>query len=201
MRTWITLVIVSLAMCSGCSHMNHTERGAVTGGVGGAAAGALIGAATGRPGVGAAVGGVLGTGVGAAVGNGIDRAERRGEAAAYHRIRHEQEIARARASALSVQDVVELSQQHISDPLIINQIRTKNAVFHLTKTDLIYLRQMGVSERVIAEMQRTATLQPRAVVEERVIIHEPAPPPVGVRLYVGPRRGCGPYWRRRRGCW
>ncbi len=201
MKTWISWVMVSLALCSGCRHMNHTERGAVAGGIGGTVIGTGVGLATGRPGLGAVVGGVVGTAGGAAVGNSVDRAERRGEAAAYQRIKYEQELAQARASAMSIQDVVDLSQQHISDQLIINQIRSKNSVFRLTKDDLIYLRQMGVSERVIAEMQRTAVQQPAPLVEKRVIIHEhlPPPPPSGVRIYLGPGRR-PPYWRRRR-CW
>ena len=165
-----------LAPLSGCSSMNNTERGAVGGGVIGGLAGTAIGAATGHPGVGAAIGAGSGAVLGGLVGNEEDRQERR--------------IAAAQArNQMSLNDIVQLTQRRVSDEIIINQINTSGSVFQLRSEDVIYLRDQGVSERVIAFMQAArgpVYINGRWVQPGPGVVYvEPAAPPVAVGVGVG----------------
>ncbi len=171
-------VLAALLAC-GCSNLSHTENGALIGGGLGAATGALIGKATGHT----AGGALIGAGVGALssglVGNAVEKSEQKAEAKA---------VAQAQAQAqLSMGEVIQMVQNHISDEVIINQIRTRGTVFYLSAQDIVMLKQNGVSDRVIAEMQDTATRVPRRVysaapVVQPVYVVEPAPPPPVVRF-------------------
>lgn len=177
-----TLLISGLLLAScGCSTMNNTERGAVGGGVIGGLAGAAIGAASGHPGAGAAIGAGSGAILGGLVGNEEDRRERK--AAAW-----------AARNAVSVNDVVQMSQSRVGDDIIINQIYNSSTAFNLTSQDLIYLREQGVSDRVITAMQTARgyrVVRPSGV----VIVDPPPPPPVSVGIGFG--YGCYPH----RHCW
>src|SRR5262249_58448280 len=106
--------------------------------------------------IGAALGGITG----GLIGNNMDDMEKR----------HQAEVAALQPSRgpLSITDVIGLAQQHISDELIITQIRTTGSVYHLNPTDLRTLKENGVSDRVVQEMQQTA--------------YRPTPPPR--RVYV-----------------
>ena len=185
MRAGVFVALFAAAAgATGCEHMNNTEKGAGIGGALGAGAGLAVGAATGNPRTGAAVGGLLGAGTGALVGNDIDRQEKRDREI-------QQAVATADAQAqqqrMGLTDVVHLAQQGHDDQVIINQIRTSGSTFQLAPSDLDYLKNSGVSSRVIAEMQ-AARLSPLAtrVVGPRTttVIYEPvyAPPPV----FIGP---------------
>src|SRR5207248_5112937 len=135
---------------AGCEHMNNTEKGAGIGGALGAGAGLAVGAATGNPRTGAAVGGLLGAGTGALIGNDVDRQEKRDrdfqQAAATAQ-------AQAQAQRMGLTDVIHMVQQGHNDQIIINQIRASGSSFQLTPSDLDFLKNNGVSDRVIAEMQ------------------------------------------------
>lgn len=183
-----------LAVC-GCECMNNTERGAVAGGLVGTGVGTVIGGLTGHPLAGLAVGAGTGTLAGGLLGNSADRREERAEARAAA---HAQAIA-AQNPPLSLQDVAGMAQRHISDAVIIQQIRTTNSVFSLAPNQIDWLKQQGVSDSVIIEMQ---SRRPTAVMPVRahavpattsVYVVEPAPPPVSVGFgfgYGGCRRGC-----------
>jgi hypothetical protein len=64
-------------------------------------------------------------------------------------------------SQLDKLNVVRMVQSHVSDEIIINQIRTGGSVFHLTGEDVVWLKSNGVSDRVIAEMQSTVQRPPQ----------------------------------------
>jgi hypothetical protein len=175
---WIGTIL--LTTC-GCSSMNHTERGAVAGGVIGGLAGTAIGCATGHPGAGAAIGAGSGAILGGLAGNAEDRHERR--AAAW-----------AARNALTVNDVVQMSQRQVGDDLIINQVYNSSTAFNLSSQDVIYLREQGVSDRVISAMQ--APRGYRVVRPPGVVIVDPPPPPpvhVGIGFGFG-HHHCGPHW-------
>jgi uncharacterized protein YcfJ len=145
----------------GCT---HTQAGAGTGAlVGGIAGAALSGRGKGLQG--AAIGAGAGALVGTAIGASEERAERRA-AEAYA------------ARALSIPDVISLTQSGTPPNIIINQIRTTGSVYTLTAHDLQVLQQSGVDPTVIQEMQQAGrrVVMPRAP----VVIHEP-PPVVYVR--------------------
>lgn len=166
----------------GCSSMNHTDRGVVTGGVLGALGGAAIGSVAGRPGAGAALGAGLGAVAGGASGAAIDNSERRMDA----------RLAAARAPVLGLRDVVDLTASGSSDDVIITQIRQTGSVYRLTAQDIVYLQNSGVREPVIREMQTSChrpvrhvyTAVPVAPVAPVYVVHPVPPPPVGVGVGV-----------------
>lgn len=172
-----TFGICTVLLACGCSSMNHTERGAVTGGVLGGLAGTVIGGATGHPGAGAAIGAGSGAILGGLIGNEEDRHDRR--AAAW-----------AARNALSVNDVVQMSQRHVGDDLIVNQIYNSSTAFNLSTQDVIHLREQGVSERVISAMQ--ARRGYRVVRPAGVVFVDPPPPAIHVGFGFG--HHCGPHW-------
>jgi hypothetical protein len=71
------------------------------------------------------------------------------------------------------------SQPPVGDEVIINQIRSTGSTFQLTTSDITYLKQNNVSDRVINEMisarPRVGIVGPRA---RTVVIREPVPPPM-----------------------
>jgi hypothetical protein len=68
---------------------------------------------------------------------------------------------------LGVTDVANMVAQGLSDQIIINQIRTTRTVFHLSTSDISYLKQSGVSDPVIVEMQNTELRVQPVVVKRR----------------------------------
>jgi hypothetical protein len=177
--------LIAIALGStGCEHLNNTEKGAGIGGALGAGAGLAVGAATGNPRTGAAVGGLLGAGTGALIGNDVDRQEKREQ-------NFQQAVATAQVQAqqqrMGLTDVVHMAQQGHDDQVIINQIRSSGSSFQLAGSDLDYLKNIGVSARVIAEMQAARPISPLATrvvgpPSTTVIYEQPLyPPPVYVR--------------------
>lgn len=179
-KVWLAGLAIALGSV-GCSGMSTTDKGLLTGGALGGLIGTGIGAATGNAGVGALVGTGLGAATGAVVGNDIERTERRQAA-----------VAAARPAPMGMQDVVYMAQQHVGDDTILRQIETTGSSFNLTAQDVVFLRQQGVSERVIGFMQARRPVVPAG---RTVYVVEPPPPPVSVGFGVGFGS------RGRRGCW
>jgi hypothetical protein len=150
-------------LAGGCA---DTGASTVGGGLLGAGLGAIVGHAFHATGAGA----LIGAGTGAIVGNSVGHAEEAKQAKA--------EMA-ARQAALSLEDIAYMAQSHTSDYLIINQIRSTGAIYNLTAEQITWLKQQGVSDAVISEMQATAYRYPR-----RVVVAEPAPV-VGVGISYG----------------
>lgn len=65
--------LLVVALISGCSSMNKTQKGAVIGTGGGAATGAVIGRAAGNTALGAVIGATVGGVTGAVIGNQMDK--------------------------------------------------------------------------------------------------------------------------------
>jgi hypothetical protein len=162
----------------GCETMNNTEKGTAIGGAAGTVLGAGIGAIAHHPVIGALIGAGGGMLAGSAVGASQDRKEARQAAQAYAATR----------PPLTIPDVVQMAQSHVSDDVIIQQIRTTGSTFRLTSDDVIYLSQMGVSNRVVMEMQANrGPVVPVRVRPAPVYVVEPYPPPVAVGVGVGYR--------------
>ena len=111
-----------------------------------------------------------------------------------------QDVVRCRhspgAGPLRIEDVAQLARDHISDEVIINQIRTSATVYRLTVDDINYLKQNGVSDLVIAEMQNTVyRCQRRVYTAAPVVVVEPGPPPPPIGLGVGLSYSSGGRWR------
>jgi hypothetical protein len=54
---------------------------------------------------------------------------------------------------MSIAQIVELTKQGVNEDVIIDKIRLTNSKFNLSADDLNYLKQQGVSQKVIAAMQ------------------------------------------------
>ena len=133
------IVLIMLAFVSGCAE-NQTRigEGAGIGAVLGAAAGGIIGHQTHDGAAGALIGGAIGAAGGAAVGAQIPK----------HQGEYQKPIAK-----VTMQQVVDWTAQAVPSDIIISRIRNTNSVYALTQDDVNFLRNHGVSERVIETMQ------------------------------------------------
>src|SRR5712692_4432729 len=61
---------------------------------------------------------------------------------------------------LGLTEVAHMAQSHVSDEVIVSQIRSTEAVFQLSAGDTIWLKQNGVSDAVVQEMLLTANRRP-----------------------------------------
>jgi hypothetical protein len=147
----------------------------ILGGLAGAAAGAAIGEDGGDAVPGAIIGGAIGALGGVGVGSAIDQQEQRNQ-------QHRAFVQAQRAQAVTMGDVVSMTHAGLADGVIIGHIQAHGVAGPLTANDLIVLKQQGVSDAVLAAMQR---MPPQAV------IVQPRPAPVIVEEhYYGP----GPIW-------
>ena len=129
----------------GCQNtQSRAVEGGIIGGLLGATAGGIIGHQSGHGGQGAAIGAATGVLAGAVVGSQIEKPKN-------------QEVGQAAASAnvnqMSLQQIIDLSSQKASDEEIINKIRSTNSKFNLSSVDVAYLKEHGVSQKVIDFMQ------------------------------------------------
>jgi hypothetical protein len=212
MRLGRVLVIAAglgAGLSTGCSTMSNTATGAGIGGALGTGAGLALGAATGNPRTGALAGGLIGAGVGGAAGAAEDARER--ESAQILQAEASANQAAA-ASQMQLGDVIQMAngQPPVGDVVIINQLRSTGSTFQLTTSDITYLKQNNVSDRVINEMisarprvgivgPRTKTVVIREPIPPRVVVYErpwgcwhprpihycPPPPVLGVGFHIG----------------
>jgi len=133
-----------LVACYGCHSPYRSDQGALFGGLLGAGTGAIVGEALGNPGAGAAIGAGVGALSGAAVGSELDEIE------AQNRAMIEAQLGRQLAAgAVQLDDVVAMAQAGVDDQLIINHIRAHGMAAPLSASDIILLKQQGVSSQVI----------------------------------------------------
>jgi len=147
-----------------------TQRGATFGGLAGAVAGGLIGDNNGKAGAGAAIGGLVGAVAGGVLGNAADKeAELRRQQYYYHQ--QQQQIARAQ-SAVTLDDVVSMSHNGLSEMVIINQVQQRGFAQRLQVPDIIALHKQGVSESVITALQSAPN--PNQLATQRPVIVNPS---------------------------
>ena len=158
----------------GCSGMNNTQAGAVEGGVVGGVLGTIVGAAFRNPLAGAAIGAGSGAVIGGLAGHAEDKREDQVK----------QAVAAQQAQMMTLADIVNMTQQHVPDQTIINQINSTYSNFNLTADQIIFLRQQGVSDRVISVMQYHRT-PPVGYVYRGPRYYYAEPPPVGVVVVGG----------------
>jgi uncharacterized protein YcfJ len=149
-RLMTTFAIFSLLPLCGCQ--NNTQTGAALGAGAGSLAGAIIGNQVGHKGAGALIGGLTGGLTGAALGNTQDVKNERD--AAMNHAAQAQANQRAAQRALTNSDILTMSQNGLSDEIIINSIRTRGGRFRTNSEALIALNQAGVSQQVVMEVQR-----------------------------------------------
>ena len=185
---------------------SRTQDGATVGGVTGAVIGGIIGHQNHETPEGALIGGAVGVIAGGMIGNAQDQQMAR-ENSYRQQIYRQQQMIQAqnqpvRRSA-TIAEVIEMANNGIGDSVIINHLQANGIERKLDVHDIISMHQQGVSEAVIASMQRAPigvpTMQPATFVERptTVIVEERAPyyhmhPPIYQAYPVIPTR---PYWR------
>lgn len=143
-KTLFPLAIGALFLTS-CESKAGT--GALVGGGLGVGAGTLISPTP----QGALIGGAVGAATGAIIGASLEGNDRevmeKNSPDTVEKIDRKQQ--------LSINDVKEMSKNGLSDNVIIGQIQATNSVFELTPSEIIDLKNEGVSQRVIDYMIQT----------------------------------------------
>lgn len=145
-------------LLSGCVNPDGSPNNTGSGALVGSAMGALTGAAIGgrcHAGPDALIGAAAGALAGGLIGNAADREqEARLQALAppaYY-------VDAGQSRPTSVANIRALAKAGVSDDIIISQIRNTRTIYHLTSTDVIALRDAGVSEKVLNFMLNTPSL-------------------------------------------
>ena len=84
------------------------------------------------------------------------------------------------ASAVSVQQIVALSNSGVSDEVILALIERDKTIFTIDPDELVALKRQGVSQMVVLAMLRSGRSQPTAATEADAV----APPRVAVAAFV-----------------
>ncbi len=168
-KTLISLLITSLALAplAGCDSLpgDKKTQGAVIGGVGGAVAGGAI--AKNNRLLGALIGGALGAGGGYRIGSHLDKSDpskNRDEAIRADRRARENpatidDARRAKTADLNndgyvtMDEVVAMAKSGLSDDEMITRLERTGQFFELTTEQEQYLRDHGVSRRVVTAMR------------------------------------------------
>jgi uncharacterized membrane protein YebE (DUF533 family) len=142
------LCFVFVIASAGCqSSPNRAPEGALIGGVAGAGLGMIIGNQSKHRGEGRAegalIGGALGALTGALAGSQMQKNPQGQQPAAQP----------ASPNQMSMQQIIDLSKQGAHEDVIVDRIRLTNSKFSLTPQDIDYLKQNGVSQKVINAMQ------------------------------------------------
>lgn len=136
-----------VAAVLGCqSNKTRVAEGSVIGGVLGAAAGGIIGHQSGHAGEGVAIGVAAGALTGALIGSQIKKPAQADTAQTT------QSQQQNNPNQMTVQQVVDLSKQGVSEVAIIDKLKESNSKFTLTQADVDYLKQEKVSQGVIDVM-------------------------------------------------
>jgi outer membrane lipoprotein SlyB len=192
-KSLVLLSVLSVlpCVCHGQSPYEHRNRGLALGALLGGLTGGAIGHTNGETTEGALIGGAVGALAGAAIGDSVDTEIARNNAV------YEQRLARQQSQAVTVQDVIAMSQAKLSDAVIATHIKTHGVAARPQPNDLILLSNAGVSDTVISALQ-TAPLAvapaapPTAYRNVIVREHYYAPPvyvaPVYPPWHLGPCR-------------
>ena len=211
MKKHALILILSGAavVLTGCVNPDGTQNNTGSGALIGGALGALTGAVIGGPrngGAGALIGAAAGAIGGGLIGNSMDQeqdARLRAEAPQTY-------VKIDQGQPLAVADVKALAKAGVSDDVIISQIQSSHTVYHLSASDIIDLRNSGVTDKVVNYMINTpSTISDAAApvpdASTVVIQQAPPPPPADVQIvtpgpgyvWVGGEwawNGAGWYW-------
>jgi len=185
----LSLSLLVTLSAIGCQSPYRADQGALFGGLLGAGTGAIVGDALGNAGAGTAIGAGLGAITGAAVGSELDEIEAQNRAMIAQQLGRE-----VRAGAVTLDDVVTMTQAGVQDELIVNHIRIHGVARPLEPSDLIFLQQQNVGTEVIKTMQN-----PPQRPKEPVVVRQTSPRPVIIEEhhYSPPPFWWGPSYRHR----
>ena len=167
-----SIVITLIATIASAQEPTERRRLGILGGLAGAAIGAAAGEDSGDAVPGALIGGTIGMLTGAAAGNSIDQQNFRNQ-------QYSAAVAQQQARAVTMSDVVSMTHAGLGDSVIMNHIQTNGMAHHVSASDLIILKQQGVSDHVLSAMQ--SMTQPRPVV-----VSQPRPVVVREHYYTHP---------------
>ena len=160
-RSLLVLAALTSIGLGGCATQRRTD-GAVFGGLAGTGVGAIVGHQLGNTGAGAVIGGIVGAVTGNAIGGSLDEIE------ASNRAEIEARLGRPPGpGAVSVYDVVELSQKGVSSATIIRHIQIRGTTGPMGTDDLLLMNNEGVDDAV-----------------QQAMMSPPAPPKKYVRREV-----------------
>jgi len=140
MRNSLVLSLVVLTLITaGCETAGeNTKKGAGLGALAGAAAGGIIGHQDGHGWEGALIGAAAGGTMGGLIGNQIDKKEIAGN-----------------ANYISLPGIVEMAKNNTPDNIIIGEIDRTKSKYKLNIETINWLKNSGVSDRVIDHMMST----------------------------------------------
>ncbi len=150
------LCLLFVVTISGCeSNKTRVAEGAVIGGLVGGAAGGIIGHQSGHAGVGAGIGIAAGALTGALIGSQINKPQTQQQPQATNQSVQNTQVQQpaVQGGQLSIDQIVQLHKQGISDDEIIAKIHSTNSKFALSTEGVNYLKQQGLSQKVIDSMQ------------------------------------------------
>jgi uncharacterized protein YcfJ len=151
-KTFFVLLCVCIGLLGlGCQNTkSRAPEGAIIGGVVGAAAGGIIGHQSHSAGEGVAIGAAAGALTGALIGAQIARPGQKEQAQGSQPAAAQ---AAPSPNQMTLQQIADLSKQGVNESVIIDKIRLTNSKFNLTANDIDYLKNQGVSQKVIDAMQ------------------------------------------------
>jgi len=142
-RVLLAILIAVSFISVGCESMGpKAKTGAVTGGLIGATAGGIIGHQSGRGLEGAAIGAAVGALGGGLLGSSWDQKDK--EAVAVN------------PNHITLTKVAEMAKSGAPDAVIISEMQRTHSVYELNSEIISYLKQNGVSDKVIDYMMSTA---------------------------------------------
>lgn len=137
-------IVVTIFLLASCA--SNTGTGVIAGSVLGAGAGGLAGG-----GRGALIGSAAGVIAGGLVGATLDEQDRKVMERASPRTVDRMD----RGEALTINDIIKLSQSGVSDDSIMQYIRETTSSYNLSQAQVRRLQDAGVSQRVINDMIAT----------------------------------------------
>ena len=165
-------LLLSLIM-SGCRTAGpNAYGGGLFGGATGGLVGAAIGAENGNALEGAIIGGAIGSAIGTAAGNEVDLAEQRDQQ--IRQASHQQAV----ANAVSLEQVIKMTQSGLGDQVIANQIQSLGVVQRPSADQLVWLKSQNVSDSVLSALQTApmagSSMRPRRPIGPAapVVVHE-----------------------------
>lgn len=185
----------------------QARDGAAVGGTAGAIIGGIIGHQNDETPEGAIIGGVVGAVAGGLIGNARDQQQARERYYQNQLAQQRYQMEQMARPPVTVNDVITMTRNGLSEQVIINYLNANGVPRQLTVSEIIGLHQQGVSENVIAAMQRAPLSQNLSRQDEShyrptppanpttIIVHEPypvihgpaviyrAPPPPGPVFY------------------
>jgi hypothetical protein len=189
LKTTFTKIIATIPLIIfliGCAEMpgNREQQGAVIGGAAGAATGAAV--AKEHRVLGALIGGLLGAGGGYIIAAKTDIIYSNDRVAATQAARKAQEYPATAEEAkkamtadlnldgfVTLDEVVAMEQAGFTDEQLLNKMRGTDQVFELTADQQKYLRDHGVSQNVVNQMQTINRDKAKAISQRGDVIGRP----------------------------